>query len=712
MVTPYTSADTSNTPSDTQALVSSWTSQITEAKAHFDKDFKRMRQNMRIARGEQWQEGSDAYVANLVHRQIKRGTASIYAKNPTAVARRRRRMEFTVWDGNPQSLAMAQQVLATMGPVAQAAGAEQALGGMVPPEAAQIMQQVMQAQAVIQDAQQGLERMKMYERMGKTLELMFSYSLNEPRPIFKQQAKQLIRRVRTCGVGYAKVGYQKILTRGPDVDARIRDVSDQMAEIERLLNDAESGDLAARESEQAELRYLLETFNAQPEKVAREGLIFDFPKSTAIIVDPACTQLKGFVGAKWIAQEMMFSPEDVKRIYGADIGKRFTGYSKQGLKYGQVSAASPGQARPLKDMSLAAVWEVYDLERQLMFTVCDGYPDFLKSPGEPAIWTEHFHPFFALSFNDIEDDETIYPPSDVDLILHQQLEYNRARQSLREHRYGNRPAWVVPKGAFGGEAKTRIADHEIYEAIELEVPMTGDVDVRKLLQPKPVQPIDPATYEVEHLFTDMQRVIGEQEANFGGTSDSTATEATIAEQSRATGLQSEADELDEFLSDFARTAGQVLLLNMEAETVKNIVGPGAVWPEFSRQEAAQEIYLEVRAGSSGRPNRAVKLANIERVTPYLIQIPGVNPAWLAKKLLNEMDDDIDLDEAVAEGIPSITAINGMAQPAQGPEGEDPNAQGGKGGDNQEKPQERQAGPQPAMDQQAPQPGVGPPGMLQ
>ena len=57
-----------------------------------------------------------------------------------------------------------------------------------------------------------------------------------------------------------------------------------------------------------------------------------------------------------------------------------------------------------------------------------------------------------------------------------------------------------------------------------------------------------------------------------------------------------------------------------AETVRRIVGPGAVWPELTRQDIADEIFLEIEAGSSGKPNRAQDLANLERILSILIQI--------------------------------------------------------------------------------------------
>ena len=60
-----------------------------------------------------------------------------------------------------------------------------------------------------------------------------------------------------------------------------------------------------------------------------------------------------------------------------------------------------------------------------------------------------------------------------------------------------------------------------------------------------------------------------------------------------------------------------------------------------------------------RRARAGERRNLERVLPYIIQIPGIDPKWLAKEVLKRMDDKLDLDSALAEGTKSIVAQNGL-----------------------------------------------------
>jgi len=130
------------------------------------------------------------------------------------------------------------------------------------------------------------------------------------------------------------------------------------------------------------------------------------------------------------------------------------------------------------------------------------------------------------------------------------------------------------------------------------------------------------------------------------------------------------------------------LLEMSAETVKKIAGEGAIWPQMTKADVAQEIYLEVEAGSTGRPNKAQEIQNAERLIPLLMQVPGVNPEFLIRELIKRLDDRLDVTQAMAANVPSITAMNSMrslsagvpGNPAQAPE-----AQGAQGAQNGAKP---------------------------
>lgn len=681
-----------DTADDTKALIERWSSRVKSAKKHFDKPFTQMRNDMEMARlgadGE-WVEAKN-YVANIIQRHINQSVASLYARNPKASAKRRPRMDYKLWDGDPASLQQAMQsVMPQVDPLT---------GGPMPnpnpPDP--------NALALLAEVQAVKQQNRMYSAVGKTLEILFNYFIDEQTPKFKKRAKQLVRRTRVCGVGYVELNFQRLMERTPDVDARIADLTNQLATIERLQADLIDGESQPDSPEAAELRNAIGALQEQKTVVVREGPVFDFPRSTEIIPDPATKELDGWVGTNWLAREMHMPPDEIKEVYKVDIGTCYTHYDTANRQ--KVVIDNKGEEG--REKSLATVWRIQDKKTGTVFTICDGYPGYLAAPAAPDVKVEQFFNIYPLLFNPIEDEKAIFPPSDVSLMKDAQDEYNRGRQGLREHRRANRPKYATAAGQLEDADKQKLQNHPDSAIIELLGLKPGD-DVRKLLQRFDMVPIDPAQYDVKPVFEDTMRVVGSSEATTFGNTDGngTATAASIAQSSMSLSASSNVDDIDELLTSLARDSGQVMLLELSAETVLKIVGPGAVWPEFSREEIVSEVHLEIKAGSSGKPNRAQELANIERAAPYITQAPELNPKWWLRKLLETLFDDVDVDEAITAGMPSITAINAMAgkqmQASTGDPVSDPNSQGGAGGDNAVRPRANEPGPQPAFPAQGP-----------
>jgi hypothetical protein len=652
------------------------------------KDFQKMREEMAFARGEQWDgeaESKEKYVANIVQRHIQQRVSSLYAKNPKAVCRRRQTMDFAVWDENADTLQQAytQMQMANM-------------GGNTP-----LMPQV---QSVVQDAMQGFQKRAMLDKVSKTMEILFHYYLHNQEPNFKLQMKQLVRRVCTTSVGFVKLGFQRIMEKRPEDVDKITDMTQQIAQLERLLADKLDDKIDEGSSQLEELRLALGELQDRPQMVVKEGLVFDFPSSTSIIVDPKCRNIRTFIGAQWIAQEFILSPDDVKEIYKVDIGTGYTAYKEDAPYVGGVSSPDRySKDDPKGDAKTqCVVWEVYSKTDNMLYVVCDGYPDFLQEPSVPPLLLERFWPIFSLTFNDVENETRIYPPSDVELLMPMQREYNRSRQAMREHRIANRPAYAVPQGMLDEEDIQKLKDRPNNAVIALNALQQGQ-KVDDVIQPIKSHGIDPALYDNNAIFDDILKTVGDQEANIGGSNSATATQSSIAESSRSAAIASNVDDLDDFLTEICKAAGQAMLLNVTQETVTKIVGPGSVWPQISAQDMADELILEVEAGSSGRPNKAADSSNFQQIAPILMQIPGINPTWMAKQAIKRLDDSLDLTDAIAAGIQSIMAMNAQKQLSTAvDQTQNPNAQGAHGAGNSPAAPGQASAP-------APSPTVGGPG---
>lgn len=649
-----------------KALVEDWTRKVRDAKKHFEKDFKRIQECQYLARhgaSKQW-TASGKYVNPIIPRHIDTSVSELYAKNPKPQVQRRKRLIFQLWDGTSEMAMMAAQ--------------NAPLGDM-------------QAQAVLEEIQAAKTEMKQLDDMAKTLEIVDTYYMSEQDVNFKAMLKKTLRRSKVAGVAYIKQDFQRIMGEAkpaPDKIAKIDDIRSKIEEAERITAMGQSGQLVEDSPEVERLRLILKDLE-QPESIlVREGPVVSALKATQVIVDPACYDLKTFAGANWIAVEYDMHPSAVSQTYSVDITGGFT-------RYGKGAEAD----------RLAKVWEIWDKTAQQVLTVADGYCDFLREPAEPEIRVDGFWTTRALVLSDgecdDEDEPSLYPLSDVWRMRPAQEAYNIAREGIREHRVAARPYYVTAKGVIEEQDRAKLGVRAAHEVVELNVAASEQFDVNRLIQPGPTSPIDPNLYEVEGSFTDIQRAVGSQEANIGGLSGATATESSIAEASRTSSVNDAVDELDEFLSQLARDRGQIYLQQLQRPTVLEIVGPGAVWPEapMTREEASKDLMLDIKAGSSGRPNKAAELANLERAMPFVVQIPSINPKPLADKYLALLD--IDVDEATAEGMPSIMAINSalarQAGPGAQPTGDpatDPNAQGAAGAQN---------GPQAAGGNEGPQP---------
>lgn len=650
---------------------------------HHEAAFKQMKDDMEMARrGADKNWAKDSYVANITGRLVKQKTAALYAKNPKAIARRRETLDFAVWDENPQTLMNAFQTAQTaMTAVPQVDPAS----GMAMPVDPMAQQAAMQAQAIMQDFTQGMQRREQVKKIGKTLEILFAHAMREQKPLdFKMAMKRLVRRTCTTGVGYIELGFIRETGRPEGYESRLADIRTRLEHLRRLAEEVAEGQVAEDDPEIAELDASLASLMAEPEIVLREGLVFDYPDSTKVIPDRLCKSLVGFVGARHLTLEYLFSPEEVEEMFpGVDLKKGYTkwdGVADEAARnlpiVEEESASDDGPKRP----DMVRVFKHYDKPSGLVYYVAEGYKDFLREPAAPDVYVEEFWPVFALTFNDVESEEYLFPPSDVHLLKPMQEEYNRARQGMREHRRAARPRFFYARGTVDEADEERIANAEPFTATPLNLPPGQKVS--DILEPLQIPGVDPNLYETGQLFSDVQLVVGVQEANLGSVAKATATEAAIASNSMAASDQASVDDLDAFLTCIARASGVILLREMSEEQVKRIVGPGALWPQMTLADIAGELYLEVEAGSSGKPHQAVEIENWAKLAPTLTMIPNIDPIWLAKETVKRLDDRIDLNEAVVAGIPSIIAQNAMASaPPSMPTGDpntDPASQGAQG----------------------------------
>ena len=676
--------DPETIPTEVRNKVKKLTEEVRFSREKWSEAFAGMRADSRFHYGIQLSGQTSIYketryIANLTQQIVRKKVDALYPKDPTFSASRTQKMDFLIWDEDMNSLMQAQERVAM---------------GLVTPADMQL----------VMDVQQGLQTRKLFDRVGRTMELAFAHYLREQTPSFKDQMKRFARRAVVCGVSYIKLGFQRVFTSAEVRESRIADAREQIAHLERLLQENSLPDADLERAELAEMKAMLAAMMEKTPPVMREGPVFDFPLSWDVIPDSETVAINGWVGTRFIAEQFLWRKSRIKEKFKVNVGCDYRAYvsGENGLRedekfweFQKVNGASG------KEDPLVCWWYVYDKRSGLVYTIADGYEGYLAEPKAPDVTTEQFFPYRPLMTNDCEADGKIFPPSDVRMLRSQQEEYNRKREAVRQHRIANRPLYVM-----AGELSdvndeknltTDYADHSILKMASLKEGMKAS----DLLQIVTKAPVDPMLYETETDFADMQRATGSPSPIIGEVQGATATENSIAAGSHAQSADSNVDDLDNVLNALARDVGILLLREVSFDTMREICGQGAVWPDLTGADMARELHLKVEGSANGRANAAQKLAAIERVGPLLLQIPGLKPEFLARRALQAADPDMDLTDAFDISMPSIVALNSMAgkagtQPAPGDAGKDPGAQGDEGGSNSNAPQQRQQGSQPAF----------------
>lgn len=630
-----------------RAHIKRWQGKITNSKAYFKNDFEMMRDNMNFIAGYQWNDqkkmDDDRYIVNFLLRLIKHKVATLYAKDPKTDWNRRKRLDYLVWDGKLDSLMLAVET------------AQQTVmsGGILDPHTAM----------VLQDYMEGKQWEQLTEKVGAALQILYQYQLDTQQPEFKTQFKDLVDRTCVCGVGYVRVnlcraGEQTDLTQSVTKSSE----NDRIKRAKGILDDLTNGEVESTSAQMETLKSLIAGLGIDVQSASpyndneydtdlRESLVFDFPSSTSVIVDPRCKRLKGFVGARWVALEYKLPMSEVNALYGTKIRPggdlktyRSMNDNEELTEGNQEEAVASGDDKN----PIVCLHEVFDLNTKTKFIICDGWKDYVVAPTIHRGINRSFWPVFALTFNSVETEAgckaTIYPPSDVQLGKSQQKEWNRSRNALRGQRMANRPKYMYADGQLDQKDAKRIAtaaDNEVFP-----VKLQQGQSLSDVFGPITPAPIDPNVYDTTNVKEDLLLATGSQEANLGpAQANVTATNSTIAEQSRSVVAGSNVDDLDDLLNAIAEYSGGVMLNEFSRETVVTIVGRGATWPQTpqTRNAFQREILLSNVSASTGRPNKALNINNFERIVPML-QAANANPYAIIEEAIKVYDANLDPEE--------------------------------------------------------------------
>lgn len=479
----------------------------------------------------------------------------------------------------------------------------------------------------------------------------------------KRRGKEAVRATMATGISWAKVVFREDVDRDPLIEQQLNDIQDNLKHVQMLRSRLRREDsISDNEKTQEELKQSIRGLAERVEVVKSRGIIIDRPLSEDIaVLDSSLHSFDAYVQSPAIAQRIWFDENKFEKSFG---------FKPEGATQ-YDSPRRENTSAPTKKSDQKKKWycvfEVWSKDDNTVYTLCKGLKRYIREPYRPHYLGERWYPFFALGFNLVDGE--FYPMSDVELLIELQDEYNTTRTNFADHRKESLPVRIARAGGgLSPEDLERIQKRKINDIVVIQgaagKPLTEDLFEYSNI------PIDPAVYDTQPIRSDIDLVSGATDASRGAVVKAkTATEAEILQQGMTSRTSERQDAIEDWIGEQAIYCAEMLLQKLPLEEVQQIVGPDAVWPQLSKEQVFSMIQIEVRGGSTGKPNAARDQERWLKLMPIIqdamlkvaeLRAQGQNDmadavVELVRETLNRFDERIDLSEfippAFAEGDP-------------------------------------------------------------
>lgn len=433
------------------------------------------------------------------------------------------------------------------------------------------------------------------KKFAKTLETalntLFVHEAN-----IKKVGKQAFALSQLKTVAWAKVIYQKDVREDPQVKNRINDTQDNIERIKRLIKETEksNGNCDDNEAKLFELNQNVESLHKKIEVTVADGLVVDViePKDI-IILDSSCIEIDDYAMASAIAHRVKVPVSKFKDKYKKE--------PPQGTKY-YADHNDKAVDSEVNDDNLVCMYEVWSIEDLSYYTLIEGYNGYIEAPKQPEKLGKQWYPFFPLQLRRVSGVK--YPYSDAELLLELGEEYQSKRTADSQHRLKNAPLRLANKSTGITDTEMMAINNRTNNTDVIMISSDPNTPLQNQLGHLPEIPYNPATYDVSSTLFDIEVVSGAQDAASGAIRTAkTATEAEIQASGQQGRTSHMADLVEDWLSDMASYAAQLLLQNVDEAVIKQKFGDEAVWPSLSKDEIFNMITISIRAGSASRPNK-------------------------------------------------------------------------------------------------------------
>lgn len=602
-------------------LAKTWNKRISGARSHWEKFHKRVRHNRRLVAGFDWAADPESagfykHRANLIHGTITAMLPQIYARNPEIS---------TVPNYRADNL----------------------------------------------------------KKFCATLEKVTNSQLEKAD--LKGRGKASVRAALTASYGIVKVMYQRDIRKDPVIVGRINDTQDNILEVERLL--AELSDPAQRgnlEAKRAELDQVMRSLNEKVEITAAQGLVIDRVLTENLLIDPTVCEFWDYKDAGWLCQVIPMKKSEAEATYKVKLDKAIA-YENTGTTGRKDGRLASGKAAVSEDQQIA-ILEIWDKTTQTIYTLAEGCDYWLREPYSPPKAGARWYPFFLLPFQLV--DGQFVAPSLVDLTEKLQEEHNQARDDFNKHRALCKPGWIAG-GDVSEKSIKRYTDSDIGEITIID---TEGKPLASVIQARQHPPIDPTVYDTSAVRYDWELVTGVQDSQRGSiVKAKTATEASIMQQGLSARVSEFRDQVEDWLQEISQYAAQVLLLELTPAQVERIMGPPQPkvqvingqqievmdrpydWPVLSREEVFDMVGMQIRAGTTGAPDKQEQQETWGRLLPIVqglvtqimtVRAQGMDAEPLInllKETVKRFDERLDVEQFIPKAPAMPAAPMGMPQ---------------------------------------------------
>lgn len=330
-----------------------------------------------------------------------------------------------------------------------------------------------------------------------------------------------------------------------------------------------------------------------------------------MLVDPEATTISE---AKWIAQKIVKPLEEVRQ------DKRYRQKARLNLKPdGQINPEwLEAGTEPNDDIRRVTVFEFYDLQMGTMCVFSQAGDELLVDPiPQPYAFG---HPFVMMRNYEVPDE--FYPMGDVEALEPLQMELDKTRSMMMNHRKRFNRKWLYDPEAFDQEGVSALKsdrDNQIVPVLPTNKPLN------EVIVPLPQNAIEPQLYQYsQDIETNMDRVSGVSEYQQGQQPQvrRTATEASMIQDAANARSADKMAQVELLIAEVASRVVQLAQQYMTQDQEARVLGKNGfpIWVPYSREDIQGEFDFEVEAGSTQPHNDSWRKQNalqlLQAMTPW------------------------------------------------------------------------------------------------